>query len=122
MKGSALLGMGRLLLPLPGKIWQRNVTVSDPDALAWMSEDHHRVRDYAVRELPRQAAPLLPDTIAADLDLPLAQTVSILDDLEKHLTFLYRNPEGAVTWAYPVTVDETPHQFDYSTGESSYSA
>lgn len=122
MKGPALLGMGRLLLPLPRNIWQRNVTAGDPHALAWISEDHHRVRDYAVRELPRHAAPLRPDRIAADLNIPLSQTIAILDELEKRLTFLFRNPEGAVTWAYPVTVDETPHRFDYSTGEYGYSA
>jgi hypothetical protein len=33
-----------------------------------------------------------------------------LDYLEKRMTFLYRNRDGDVVWAYPVTVDKTPHK------------
>jgi hypothetical protein len=60
--------------------------------------------------------------IAADLGIPLAQTTTLLDDLEKRLTFLYRNPQGAVTWAYPVTVEPTPHCVAYGSGDSGYAA
>lgn len=122
MKGFALLGTGRRLLPLPGFIWRRNVTASDPAALAWMSDDHHRVRNYAVRELAYRDAPLPPETVAAELGLPLVQTTTLLDELEKRMTFLYRNPQGAVTWAYPVTVEETPHRIVYSSGEEGHAA
>jgi hypothetical protein len=122
MKGFALLGVGRFLLPLPGPVWRRNVTTTDPAALNWMSADHHRVRDYAVTQLPRSGTPLPPEMIAADLGIPLAQTTTLLDDLEKRLTFLYRNPQGAVTWAYPVTVEPTPHCVAYGSGDSGYAA
>jgi len=47
--------------------------------------------------------------------------VSIVDELEQHLTFLYRSSDHAVTWAYPVTIDETPHHARFSTGEEAYS-
>jgi hypothetical protein len=47
--------------------------------------------------------------------------VTILDELEAHLTFVFRNEAGAVTWAYPVTVDETPHHATFSTGEEAWS-
>ena len=46
----------------------------------------------------------------------------ILDDLERNLTYLYRNPEGMVAWAYPVTVDQTPHALTFSTGERLFAA
>ncbi len=42
--------------------------------------------------------------------------------LEKHMTFVFRNEQGAVTWAYPVTVDRTPHRVAFSTGERVYAA
>ena len=86
-----------------------------------MSEDHHRVRDFSVLELPRSGSPLSPASIAAQLDLDVPRVTSILDDLEKHLTFLFRNDRGEVTWAYPVTVDETPHHASFSTGEEAWS-
>jgi len=47
---------------------------------------------------------------------------TILEDLERHMTFLFRNDDGAVIWAYPVTVDRTPHHVKLSTGEQVYAA
>jgi len=38
------------------------------------------------------------------------------------MTFLFRNKEGEVVWAYPVTVDKTPHHLTFSTGEQLYAA
>ena len=49
------------------------------------------------------------------------RVVSILEELEKHLTFVFRGDQRVVTWAYPVTVDETPHHASFSTGEEAYS-
>jgi hypothetical protein len=86
-----------------------------------MSPDHHRVRDFVVLELPRARAPLAPEAIAEALDLPIGRVGSILEELERHLTFLVRNERGAVSWAYPVTVEETPHHAIFSTGEEAYS-
>lgn len=87
-----------------------------------MSADHHRVRDLAVLELPRQGKPLTPKFISDRLELPIERVQSILDELEKNMTFLFRNPQGEVTWAYPVTVDPTPHRITFSSGEQVYAA
>jgi len=38
------------------------------------------------------------------------------------MTYLYRNARGEVTWAYPVTVDHTPHRVTFSSGEQIYAA
>jgi hypothetical protein len=111
-----LLGVWRYVLPVPGPIWKSQVH-GDPAKLDFMSEQHHRVRDFAVTELPRVGEPLTPEFIAQELDLPPARVVELLEDLEQHMTFLFRNQKGAVTWAYPVTVDETPHHLTFSTGE-----
>ena len=87
-----------------------------------MTTDHHRIRDFVVREMPRFAKPIPPETIAQSLNMKLGQVVSILDELEKNLTFLFRNEAGAVTWAYPVTVEQTPHRITFNTGEQIYAA
>ena len=115
-----LLGFWRCMLPVPPAVWRKQVDKAARRAaasLGFMTTDHHRVRDLTVLGLPRVGAPLAPEWFSARLDLPLDLTVRILDDLESHLTFLYRNPEGAVAWAYPVTVDETPHRVAFSAGE-----
>jgi hypothetical protein len=124
MKNRLLLGLGRFMIPIPRTVWQRAMKTNARTAgagLGFMSDDHHRVRDFVVRELPRVGAPLAPESIAAALDLALPRVTSILDALEKHLTFLFRNERGEVTWAYPVTVDATPHRAHFSTGEEAYS-
>jgi hypothetical protein len=117
---SLLLGMWRYLVPIPRPIWQSQVH-GDAE-LGFMSGEHHRVRDFAVLEIPRVGKPLTPGFIAQELGLAQSQVVSILDDLEAHMTFLFRNEQGAVTWAYPVTVDRTPHRITFSSGEQVYAA
>jgi len=120
MDKNVLMGLWRYVLPLPGRIWQagvdRNADKSSA-GLDFMTPDHHRVRNFAVAELPRASRSLTPDTISQKLDLPLDAVVAILDELEKHLTFLFRNEQEEVTWAYPVTVAQTPHRLTFSSGE-----
>jgi hypothetical protein len=111
-----LMGVWRYVLPIPGPIW-RSQLHEDPARLDFMSEQHHRVRDFVVTELPRVGEPLTPDFIGQELDLTRTQVVDLLNDLEQNMIFVFRNEEGAVTWAYPVTVDETPHHLTFSTGE-----
>lgn len=125
MNDNLLLGLLRYTVPIPSALWKRQVAQNARNAdagLGFMTADHHRIRNFAVRELVRCGKPLSPELIANELNLPLAQTNSILDELEKHMTFLFRNEQGAVTWAYPVTVDKTPHRVALSNGERVYAA
>jgi hypothetical protein len=125
MNKSLLLGLWHFLLRIPRTFWQKEITRSaqaPEKSLAFMTVDHHKVRDFVVREMPRIAEPISPDMIAQNLDMDSEQVISILDELEKNLTFLYRNEQGAVTWAYPVTVEQTPHRITFSTGEQIYAA
>jgi hypothetical protein len=120
MDETVLLGRGRKMLSIPRQLWQRHV--QGGAHLDFMSEEHHRVRNHAVRELPRSAAPLPPEEIAQALVLPVARVVEVLADLERHMTFLFRNEQGAVVWAYPVTAERTPHRVTFDSGEQIYAA
>jgi hypothetical protein len=91
-------------------------------ALDFMTDDHHRIRDFVVMELPRVGQPLSLEFIAQALDIPLARVTDILGDLERHMTFLFCNEQGAVVWAYPVTAQATPHHVTFSSGEQIYAA
>ena len=125
MSNNLLLGLWRLMVPVPGKVWQGQISKNAEETLLrldFMSKDHHRVRDFAVRELPRARQPLAPEFIAQGLELPLDRVVTILDELEKNMTFLYRGDGENVTWAYPVTVDQTPHQVTFGSGEQIHAA
>jgi hypothetical protein len=125
MSETVLLGRGKELVPVPRAMWESHLA-DIPDhgreRLAFMTGDHRRARAFVVRELPRAGTVLSPEFIAASLNLPEEQVRSILDDLERHLFFLWRDEAGSVSWAYPVTVDRTPHRIHFSSGERLYGA
>jgi len=82
-----------------------------------MTEEHHLVRNFVVKELPRAGEPIRSDHISRELMLSRARTEIILDELERHLFFLVRNQRGEVSWAFPVTAENTGHHLVFSTGE-----
>jgi hypothetical protein len=120
-----LLGRGHQLLKLPRQTWEKHLAEAPQHhqtRFGFMSEVHHRIRYFVVRELPARGKPIPPEFIAQKLSLPLAQVKTVLAELEHHLFFLVRNEQGAVSWAYPITVDPTPHHLTFSTGEQIYAA
>jgi hypothetical protein len=124
MRKHVFLGLARHMVPIPGWVWRRAMAANARKTragLGFMTPDHHRVRDFAVVELARCRAPMTANSIAHSLRLSIERTHTILDELERHLTYLFRGDGEAVTWAYPVTVAETPHRAAFSTGEQAYS-
>lgn len=125
MSGTILIGRGHQIIKVPRKEWEKHLSAVPQHSearLGFMSEEHHLVRYFVVRELPRIGEPMQPEFISQKLKLPLARIDAILDELERNLFFLVRNEQGAVSWAYPVTVDTTPHHLTFSTGEQLYAA
>ena len=125
MSDTILLGQGRQIAEIPRKAWEEQLSQllqHSETRLGFMSDEHHLVRNFVVRMLPRTSQPMQPDFISQCLELPLAQVNTLLDELEKNLFFLVRNSKGAVSWAYPVTVEKTPHELVFSTGERLYGA
>jgi len=91
--------------------------------LAFMTPEHHRVRNFAVREMLYESdRPIKVDRLAATLGLPLLKVQAIVEDLERNLFFLVRNETGEISWAFPVTTDPTPHRLKFSTGERAHGA
>ncbi len=108
-----------------GPAWAREVRAAPAritERLGFMSTEHHVVRRLAVRELVRTGRPVAPELIASQVALGLDRITDVLAELEEGLFFLVRNDSGAVTWAFPVTVDRTPHRLTFSTGERLYGA
>jgi hypothetical protein len=125
MSETVLLGQGSQIIKLPRETWEGHlseVPQHSETRLGFMSEEHHKVRYFVVKELPSTGKPLGPEYISQSLKLPLERVNTILDELERNLFFLVRNDQGAVAWAYPVTADKTPHELTFSTGERLYAA
>ncbi len=125
MSNKLMSGLWRFMLMIPPALWERQVAKLGRKmeaSLGRLSREHRLVHHCVVRELPRVGEPLSWEFIANKVDLPTDRVKVILDELEKRMTFLFRNNEGKVIWAYPVTVEETPHHVTFSTGEQIYAA
>ena len=125
MKNKLMMGLWRYMLSVPPFLWEKQIVKGKKKFaahLAFMSPEHRLVHYFTVQELPRVGKPLAPEFIAAALNISVPRIIAILDDLESHMTFIFRNARGEVEWAYPVTVEKTPHHLRFHTGEQLYAA
>jgi hypothetical protein len=120
MVDTVLIGRGDTITSFPRKDWEHELKLAPESIgrrLQFMSDDHHLVRNFVVRELPRFGRPIPLTDISRELQLKRERTKRIVEDLEKHLFFLVRGDGEEVSWAFPVTADETGHRLVFSTGE-----
>ena len=120
MNDTVLIGRGDTISSIPQTDWEQEVN-SAPEQisqrLAFMSHEHHLVRNFVVRELPRLGRPITLRAISRALRISRTRTSTIVEDLERNLFFLVRQGGKEVSWAFPVTVENTGHSLVFSTGE-----
>lgn len=120
MTDTVLIGRGDTISTIPQSDWEQKVS-SAPEQisrrLAFMTNEHHLVRNFVVRELPRLGRPITLRAISDAVRISQPRTSAIVEDLERNLFFLVRRGGDDVSWAFPVTVEETGHQLVFSTGE-----
>ena len=125
MNGWMMAGVWRHILRLPQGIgWRRveKLAARAREAAGELSSQHREVHHFVVRELPSLGRPMPPHHVADSLDLPTTLVTEVLADLEAKKGFLFRNESGEVVWAYPVTVEPTPHRVTFRSGETLYAA
>lgn len=125
MSETVLIAEGNTVTTMAREEWEaelRGAPESIGKRLDFMTADHHRVRRFAVAELPRCGRAITVDDIANALTLPPARVAEIIGELERNLFFVVRTQGTAVSWAFPVTVDPTPHPLAFNTGEHCYAA
>jgi hypothetical protein len=125
MGNRLMAGVWRCVLGVPQFLWEKQIVREVEEvkhSKRFMSAEHRLVHHYVVRELPRYGKPIPPDLVARELGLAPERVVAILEDLERNLTFVYRDTAGSVIWAYPVTVERTPHSITFHSGEQLYAA
>ena len=119
MSDTVLIGRGDTISRIPQADWEQQLR-SAPEGigqrLAFMSVEHHLVRNFVVQELPRLGRPVSLNAISHALGISPTRISAIVDDLERNLFFLVC-AGGDVSWAFPVTVEDTGHRLVFSTGE-----
>jgi len=125
MRKKLMFGFWQYILPVPPFLWEKRIVAAKhklEKELAFVTGDHRKIHHFVVRELPRHARPMTADFVAEQTNMPVDRVTSILKDLDEHMTFICRDREGQVVWAYPVTVEKTPHHVTFDTGEQVYAA
>lgn len=114
------LGRGDALVVIPEEEWWSELQADLPGAgrrFEALSPLQRAVRRAAVLRLVRTGRPVPPEDLQADVAAPLEAVVEALAELERRLFFLVRDASGAVSWAFPVTADPTPHHLAFASGE-----
>lgn len=125
MEEQILLGRDQKILEIPRAAWEQHlaqIPQHSRSRLNFMTESHQQIRNFVVKEMVNRQMPIEPEFISENLNMPLGRVESILEELESKLFFLVRNEQGAVAWAYPVTVETTPHKLIFASGEHLYGA
>jgi len=124
--GSVLAGRGSRFERIDEGAWKKAVIAAVahmPQRLAFMTPAHHLVRNAAVREMPRNGGrPLSMAQVAAAAGVPEASARTIAAELERNLFFVVRKDQDHISWAFPVTVDQTPHEVTLGSSEAIYGA
>src|ERR1700682_1212041 len=113
MEESVLTAHGREFYRRPVAEWQaavRRATHKMRDRLAFMTVEHHAVRNFVVAGLPGFRRALSLAQVAEHVNLPSTRVQTIIEELERNLFFLVRNAVREVAWAFPLTADQTPHE------------
>lgn len=125
MRNKLMAGVWRYMVGVPPFLWEKRVekmVCKIKRSTEFMTPEHRLVHHFVVREMPRVGRPIEARLVAEELGLAAERVAKILQDLEKHLTFVCLNDDAEVIWAYPVTVERTPHAVTFSTGEKLYAA
>jgi hypothetical protein len=125
MEENILIGRDQEILEFPQATWNQglaHIPQYSQSRLSFMTNVHHQIRYFVVEEMVNTQKPIEPEFISEELNLPLDLVKPILEELERNLFFLVRNDQGAVAWAFPVTVEVTPHIMVFSSGERLYGA
>lgn len=120
-----LIGIGHKMIPGPVFILNREIEKMAKIMKARvhkLPEEKRRIHHFVVRELPNAGQPISLEFIAQGLKMPIDRVSTLVDEMEKDKSFFYRCHSEGINWAYPVTVDNTPHRVTFSTGEQANAA
>ena len=76
MEDKVLIGQDRQILEIPSAMWKQHLTQIPQHSrsrLSFMTDQHHQVRYFVVRELVKQGKPVEPALISEMLKIPLEQ-------------------------------------------------
>ena len=120
-----LMGIGRFMIPIPQVISNRGLEKGASGARAkaeLLSEEERQVHYFVVKKRAVAKEPITAELVSEELGIEVNRVEEIIDKLEGMKTFLYRSDSKGITWAYPLSLDNTGHEISASTGERFFAA
>lgn len=120
-----LMGIGRFMIPIPQVISNRGLEKGASGARAkaeLLSEEERQVHYFVVKKMAVAKEPITAELVSEELGIEVNRVEEIIDKLEGMKTFLYRSDSKGITWAYPLSFDNTGHEISASTGERFFAA
>lgn len=120
-----LMGFGRFMIPIPQVISNRGLEKGASGARAkaeLLSEEERQVHYFVVKKMAVAKEPITAELVSEELGIEVNRVEEIIDKLEGMKTFLYRSDSKGITWAYPLSLDNTGHEISASTGERFFAA
>ena len=120
-----LMGIGRFMIPIPQVISNRGLEKGASGARAkaeLLSEEERQVHYFVVKKMAVAKEPITAELVSEELGIEVNRVEEIIDKLEGMKTFLYRSNSKGITWAYPLSLDNTGHEISASTGERFFAA
>ncbi len=120
-----LMGFGRFMIPIPQVISNRGLEKGASGARAkaeLLSEEERQVHYFVVKKMAVAKEPITAELVSEELGIEVNRVEEIIDKLEGMKTFLYRSDSKGITWAYPLSFDNTGHEISASTGERFFAA
>ena len=120
-----LMGIGRFMIPIPQVISNRGLEKGASGARAkaeLLSEEERQAHYFVVKKMAVAKEPITAELVSEELGIEVNRVEEIIDKLEGMKTFLYRSDSKGITWAYPLSLDNTGHEISASTGERFFAA
>jgi hypothetical protein len=124
-KRKMYMGTWRFMLPIPLAISAKGVKKSVSGAKSkanQLSHEERYVHHFIVKNMAIAEEPIMAESIADILNIPLDRVNEIVDRLEAMKTFIYRSDGQGINWAYPLSMENTGHKITASTGEQFFAA
>jgi hypothetical protein len=87
-----------------------------------LSREERRVHHFIVMKMAVVKDPITTELIASEMGMPKDQVHQIIDKLENLKTFIYRGDGKGITWAYPLSLEDTGFRMTASSGEQFFAA
>ncbi len=125
LKHKLYMGFRGFMMRIPPLLSEKGAKKGEKGAKAnadCLSKEERRVHHFIVMKMAVAKAPITPELISTELNIPNETVHEIINKLENLKTFIYRSDGKGINWAYPLSLENTGFKMTTSSGEQFFAA